>query len=269
MMMKRSTLFRMLLAGAVCAVLLGAWRILLHDRAEPPGKAEASALEGLASQNRTRIEQLRSELQGARAAAPRPPELRDATGNHAGYSAELIAEVTRELKIVARARTMFNRDELIRAEMERAARDPKHVALVIDVASSWRLASELFGEDQAQARVYSLQVLHHLADTGDVKGVETAVDRIGAELNAEATWTKGIEHDYVDALAIYLRSIGLEKLIAAPELYYDRMHLSARTSVEVQKAFHDSGILTNASATALAEVRKMFSSYLGEEPPHG
>jgi hypothetical protein len=265
-MMKRSTSFRLLLAVAVCALSLGAWRIYSPHRAEPPGKTDSSALDGLASQNRARLEKLRSELQGSHVAAPNTRGHSDTTGK---YPAELIAEMTRQLKIVAKARAMFNRDELLRSELERVARDPRHVALVVDVASSWRLASELFGEDQAQARVYSLQVLRHRAQTGDIKGVETAVDRIGAELNGEGAWTKGVEHDYVEALAIYLRSVGVEKLLAAPELYYDRMHLSARTSLEVQKAFHDSGILKDVSATSLAQLRKAFASYLGEEPPRG
>jgi hypothetical protein len=185
------------------------------------------------------------------------------------YPAELITEVRSELKILARARTMFNRDELIRAELERVGRNPKHVALAIDLASDWQLASKLLGDEQAPARVYALQLLRHLAEAGDTEAVETVVDRIGTALNTDEPWTKGIQYDYVDALSTYLRAVGIDRFLSDPATYYDRMHLTERTSLEVQKAIYDSGLLKQVSATTLEQVRKGFWLYLGKEAPHG
>jgi hypothetical protein len=181
----------------------------------------------------------------------------------------MITDERNELNILASARTMFNRDDLIREEMSRLARDPRHVALATDVATDWQLATQLFGDEQAQARVYSLQLLRHMAEAGTLGGVETAVDRIGLALNTPDPWKKGIEYDYVDALSVYLRSVGIDKFLSEPMAYFDRMHLTERTSVEVQKAMYDSGILRDASPTVLAQVRKDFWNYLGKEPPNG
>jgi hypothetical protein len=164
---------------------------------------------------------------------------------------------------------MFNRDELLGAELKRLAANPGHVALAVDLSADWRLANQLFGDAQAEARVYALHLLRHLAESGDPSWVATAVDRIGATLNAAESWTKGIEHDYVAALAAYLRAVGLDRFIADQAGFYERMHLSERTSLEVQKAFHDSGILVAASPVQIAQVREEFWRFLGKEPPRG
>lgn len=262
-MMIRSTLVRMLFAGVVVfGIALGAW--LLHARSTPSPASEIPVLDDLAQQNRTRLDALRAELQKAQRAV-----VRAGAAPQDRYSAALIADVQSEIKVLATARTMFNRDELIRSELDRLAHDAKHVALAVDLATDWRLATQLFGDDQAESRVYALQLLRHLAETGNPDAVATAVDRIGQTLNAEDKWTKGIEYDYVDSLSVYLRSVGLDRFLADQAAYYDRMHLTERTSVEVQKAVHDSGILKDASPTIVAQVRSEFWRYLGKEPPHG
>jgi hypothetical protein len=268
--MRRSTFVRVLLAGAVLALAALAIR-LLYEQPEEVATATSgpAALTDLGQQNRARIEALRAELNRARATPAQPAPAAPATPTSSRYAASMIADVRSELKILASARTMFNRDELIREEMARLARDPRHVALAIDVATDWQLATQLFGDEQAQARVYSLQLLRHMAETGTLHGVETAVDRIGVAMNAEEPWKKGIEYDYVDALSVYLRSVGIDQFLSEPMTYFDRMHLSERTSVEVQKAMYDSGILRDASPTVLAQVRKDFWSYLGKGPPNG
>jgi hypothetical protein len=264
--MRRSNFVRVLLAGAVLSLAaLGIWLLYAQPEAAATATSGSPALSDLAQQNRARIEALRAELAKSRAAPAAAP----ATPAANRYPASMIAEVRSELKILASARTMFNRDELIRDELARLARDPQHVALAIDVATDWKLATQLFGDEQAQARVYSLQLLRHMAETGALHGVETAVDRIGVAMNDQEPWKKGIEYDYVDALSVYLRSVGIDKFLSEPMTYFDRMHLTERTSVEVQKAMYDSGILRDASPTVLAQMRKDFWNYLGKEPPNG
>lgn len=263
-MRKRSSVIVLSLGGALCAALLAAWWLRARAPAVSPRAPDIPGLGDLARQNRARIERLRAELQHAPAA-----DREAKAGAAARYPAALVGEIKTELAVLSTARTMFNRDELIRTEMERLARDANHVALAIDLATDWRLATELFGSEQAQSRVYALQLLRHLADSGKTDSVATAVDRIGAQLNTETSWTKGIEYDYVDALASYLRAVGLDNFLGDQAAYYDRMHLTERTSVEVQKAVHDSGILNNAPDSVLAQVRREFWSYLGKEPPHG
>jgi hypothetical protein len=246
--MRRSNFVRVLLAGAVLSLAaLGIWLLYAQPEAAATATSGSPALSDLAQQNRVRIGALRAELAKSRAA---PAAAAPATPAANRYPAAMIAEVRSELKILASARTMFNRDELIRDELARLARDPQHVALAIDVATDWKLATQLFGDEQAQARVYSLQLLRHMAETGALHGVETAVDRIGVAMNDQEPWKKGIEYDYVDALSVYLRSVGIDKFLSEPMTYFDRMHLTERTSVEVQK-------------------RKDFWNYLGKEPPNG
>jgi hypothetical protein len=267
--MRRSPFVRVLLAGAVLSLAaLGVWLLYAQSEEATTATSGSAALSDLAQQNRARIEGLRAELAKART-APAAPAAAPTTPAARRYPAAMIAEVRSELKILASARTMFNRDDLIREELARLARDPQHVALAVDVATDWKLATQLFGDDQAQARVYALQLLRHMAETGTLHGVETAVDRIGVAMNAEEPWKKGIEYDYVDALSVYLRSVGVDRFLSEPMTYFDRMHLTERTSVEVQKAMYDSGILRDASPTVLAQMRKDFWNYLGKEPPNG
>lgn len=266
-MTTRRSATRILLIGALLGVVaLGAWRIYPGQPPAQPRGAEVTALNGLAEQNRARLERLRAELHDRRRAAGAHGD--DATPA-APDRAALVTELRDEIQILASARTMFNRDELIRAELARLARDPKHVALAVDLATDWQLASKLFGDQQAESRVYALQLLRHLAEAGDLRSVATAVDRIGTTLNTEDPWIKGVEYDYVDALSVYLRSVGTDKFLADQASYYDQMHLTERTSLEVQKAVHDSGILKEASAATLQQVRDEFWHYLGKEPPRG
>jgi len=264
-MKKRSVVRVVSFGGALCAAVFAAWWLRARAPAVARTAPDVPALADLARQNRARIERLRVELQHAP-----PGAVHDAkSGGLARYPAALVGEVKTELAVLATARTMFNRDELIRTEMARLTRDAGQVALAIDLATDWRLATDLFGDQQAQSRVYALQLLRYLAETGKTDSVALAIDRIGAQLNAEPSWTKGIEYDYVDALASYLRAVGLDNFLADQAAYYDRMHLTERTSVEVQKAVHDSGILNNVPDSVLAQVRKEFWNYLGKEPPHG
>lgn len=265
--MRRSPFVRVLLAGAVLSLAaLGIWLLYAQPEEAATATSGSAALSDLAQQNRARIEGLRAELARGRTAPAAPAPTTPAASR---YPAAMVADVRSELKILASARTMFNRDDLIREELARLARDPQHVALAVDVATDWKLATQLFGDEQAQARVYALQLLRHMAETGTLHGVETAVDRIGVAMNDQEPWKKGIEYDYVDALSVYLRTVGIDQFLSEPMTYFDRMHLTERTSVEVQKAMYDSGILRDASPTVLAQVRKDFWSYLGKEPPNG
>ena len=163
--MRRSPFVRVLIAGAVLSMAaVGAW--LLYEQPETTAAAasDPTALKDLAQQNRARLEGLRADLAKARTAAAATPAASAALGPTAArYPVAMITDVRNELKILASARTMFNRDDLIREEMSRLARDPRHVALATDVATDWQLATQLFGDEQAQARVYSLQLLRHMA----------------------------------------------------------------------------------------------------------
>lgn len=246
----------------VASVGLLAWSRLASSPASLPASPVASprvtALDALAAQNRARLAALRIQL------AIAPPVAGDAR-----YPAALVTEVARELGVLGGARKMFDRDALIRDELSRLARDPAHVALAVELASDWQLATRLFGKQQAEARVYAQAMLRYLAETGAQQHVARAVDRIGAQLNAEGPWTKGIEYDYVDALAVYLRSVGTQQFLADAASYYAQMHLTERTSLEVQRAVYDSGILKDASPETLAQVRQQFWAFLGKEPPRG
>ncbi len=254
---RRQGLF--LWASMLCLAALGVW---LVARGQPSLSQQDSeldsppVLETLADHNEQRLRSHKRQLQQSRR---RTTASQNAHGI-AGYDAATVDKLRESAFVAHRARAMFNRDQLVKNEVEAFIQNPDAVHLALDVVTDYTLAARIYGEDQAFARIHAIRVLRHLAKTGHHSHVEEAVIRLGAKLNEMSVWEKGIDHDYVALLSTYIRAMGLTKILDDPETFLATIGHTPKTSLQIHKAFWDSGILRDIEETKLTKLATYFES---------
>ncbi|HEY5959747.1 MAG TPA: hypothetical protein VIV60_24505, partial [Polyangiaceae bacterium] len=140
--------------------------------------------------------------------------------------------------------------------------DPAALALAVAVATDLEAAKEIYGKEQALMRTYAVGSVSYAAAHGHPEIAVNAVDVLGKKLNESEHWEKGIERDYVDLTASYIRTLGRQTLLADPESVWRRIHLTERTSVEVGRALYDSGVLGDIGTQDRQVLSSSYDGYI-------
>lgn len=222
-------------------------------------------LERLAARNAAIVKRLRRQTpkRALDAGEARASENADAShGSVRGHTQETIKGFQTIAWVAHEERRMFNRTALQEKEYERVVNDPAALALARDVATDVAAAQEIYGDEQALMRTYAVRSLSYAAAHGKPEVVENAVDVIGRKLNVSEKWEKGVQHDYVELAASYVRHLGRQALLADPESVWQRIHLTERTSVEVGRALYDSGVLGDLATDDRQRLSASYDRYI-------
>jgi hypothetical protein len=169
----------------------------------------------------------------------------------------------------------FNRDALRREEMRELVEDPDAVAIAVRAAVDPAYAREAFGEQQAEARVYSIKLLAEAARRGVPEPLNGAVRTLAASLasalQANRPIGKAQDRDLADLLDTAVAS-----LVEGPRGTLEQdlrsglrgLGYSPSMPAAVRKVFDDAVFQPLLARVGRAEASRLVAAALTDEEAH-
>jgi hypothetical protein len=110
--------------------------------------------------------------------------------------------------------------ELREAELERLRHDPAALAESRSILADLARTRELYGPDQAAARVYSIELLALAARRGEPAPLEGALRDTYAQLRGSSSRERGQEQDFSELLGAWIELRGSEAIRLNPDLLF-------------------------------------------------
>ncbi|MDY7232921.1 hypothetical protein [Hyalangium rubrum] len=206
-------------------------------KAPDPGVEHAT---GIPAQARARLDGKATELAQQRLEQLPNPAVQDSIGGFSKQDLEQVLGSYREMKAV---QGLYNQRVERERHVKKILESPHGVAIASKSLTDFTFAQEAFGEFQAEARYFSIDVLKATSSQGNHEPLMSTASQLAQQfalLSADSEgFKKGRREDLYDVLTAYIDVVGEDFLSSADMKVMQQLGYTPQLPAHVRKVYDD------------------------------